>query len=168
MQPPPNKSDPKTTKPPVPEMVGATSAPFEIGEGVTEISLVIHTPTGPGRQPEDGSHPQVMLRVENMTGDKLAPTFSVYLNVPQGGDPLQYPELSPGSLPLFGLTAASHPDSEHGGSGMSFQLNASEVVAHLIATKNWNPGHLRVLFVPGYWDAPVPKVRVGRVSLYFS
>lgn len=167
MQSPPDHRDPQKSRPPVPEMVGATSAPFEIGSGATEISLAIHPPTGPAQLPADSKPKQVSIQVENITGEKVAPTFSVYLNVPPGDDPVQHPELSAGSLGLFGLVGASHPDSKHGGSGMSFKLNVSEVVDHLIATKNWDPKHLRISFVPGYWDAPVPKVRVGRVSLYF-
>jgi len=168
MQSPPSKNEPRKPKPPVPEMVGATSAPFEIGPGVTEISFAIHQPTGPAKSHGDASPRQVMLHIDNITGNKRAPRFSVYLNVPRGADPVQHPELTPGSLTLFGLTGASQPDSEHGGTGMSFELNASEVVAHLIATNNWDPANLRVTFVPGDWDAPVPKVRVGRVSLYFA
>jgi tyrosinase len=164
MQTPPDR---KKSRPPVPEMVGATSAPFEIGARTTEISLEIHPPTGPAQAPGDSAPRQITLRVENITGDQLAPTFSVYLNVPPGEEPVKHPELSAGSLGLFGLTGASHPDSKHGGSGLSFNLNISEVVGHLIATKNWDPKVLRISFVPGYWDAPVPNVKVGRVSLYY-
>jgi hypothetical protein len=158
----------KTASPPIPEMVGATSAPFYIGAGTTEISLAIHPPTGPARLSAGSKPREIILRIENVTGDKTAPGFSVYLNVPQGDEPVRHPELSAGSLGLFGLTGASHPDSQHGGSGMSFRLDVTEVVGHLIATKNWDPKNLRISFIPGYWDAPVPKVRVGRVSLYFS
>jgi len=164
MQSPPDK---RRSRPPVPEMVGATSAPFDIGPGTTEISLPIHPPTGPARLPAESEPREVTLAVENVTGDKVAPRFSVYLNVPPGDAPVKHPELSAGSLGLFGLTGASHPDSQHGGSGMSFKLNVTEVVGHLIETKNWDPKNLRITFIPGYWDAPVPKVKVGRVSLYF-
>ena len=165
MQTPPGT---KKSRPPVPEMVGATSAPFDIGPGTTEISLPIHPPTGPANVPGELKPRGASLRVENVTGDKVAPNFDVYLNVPPGDSVLDHPELTPGGLGLFGLTGASHPDSQHGGSGMSFELNVTEVVGLLIATKNWNPKDLRISFAPGYWDAPVPKVRVGRVSLYFK
>ncbi len=163
----PSPKDPQKSRPPVLEMVGATSAPFDIGSGVTEISVALHTPTGPAQSQGDAIPRQVTIQVENVTGDKVAPGFSVYLNLPPGANPTKHPELNAGGLGLFGLVGASHPDSAHGGSGMSFKLNASEVVSHLIATKNWNPKSLRISFVPGYWDAPVPKVRVGRVSVYF-
>ena len=167
MQSPTDQMDPRKSRLPVQEMVGATSAPFDIGPGITQISLPIHPPTGPAQLPGDSRPKQVTLQVENVTGDKVAPGFTVYLNVPPGDSPVDHPELSAGGLGLFGLTAASHPDSQHGGSGMSFKLNITEVVDHLIATKNWDPNNLRISFLPDYWDAPVPKVRVGRVSLYF-
>jgi tyrosinase len=167
MQSPPDRSDPRKSRPPVPEMVGATSTPFDIGPGITEISLAIHPPSGPAQLAGDLKPKQVSLRVENVTGDQVAPGFSVYLNVPRGDSPVDHPELTAGGLGLFGLTAASHPDSQHRGSGMSFKLNITEVVDHLMATKNWDPQTLRISFLPDYWDAPVPKVRVGRVSLYF-
>jgi tyrosinase len=163
----PSPADPQKSKPPVLEMVGATSAPFEIGAGVTEIAVALHPPSGPAQSHGDLKPKHVTLQIENMTGSDPAPGFSVYLNVPHGDEPEQHPDLSAGSFGLFGLVESSHPDSQHGGSGKGVKLNASEVVSHLIATKNWDPKSLRISFVPGYWDAPVPKVRVGRVSVYF-
>src|SRR3982751_4110887 len=47
MQPPTDPRNPPKSSPPIPEMVGATSAPFYIGPGVTQISFPIHPPTGP-------------------------------------------------------------------------------------------------------------------------
>ncbi len=163
----PSPADQHKSKPPVLEMVGATSAPFDIGAGVTEISVALHVPSGPARLAGDLKPKSVTIQVENVTGKQPAPPFSVYLNLPPGANPTKHPELSAGGLGLFGLVGASHPDSEDGGSGMSFELNASDVVRHLMATKNWDPKNLRISFAPSFWDAPVPKVRVGRVSIYF-
>jgi tyrosinase len=156
------------SRPSIPEMVGATSAPFEIGAGTTEISFALHPPTGPVRLLGNIDQREVTLQIENVMGDKVAPRFSVYLNVPPGDEPGQHPELYAGSLGLFGLVESSHPNAQHGGNGLTFKLDITAVFGLLIATKNWDPQKLRVSFVPGYWDAPVPKVKVGRVSLYFS
>jgi hypothetical protein len=153
--------------PPIPDMVGTTSVPFEIGPGTTEISLAMNLPTGPSRLPEDATQKVVTLQVDNVTGNIRAPSFRVYLNVPTGDTPEQHPELFAGNLGLFGLVESSDPKAEHGGEGMSFWLDVTALFSRLTAMKNWDSRNLRVSFVPVEWDAPVPKVRVGRVSVYF-
>ena len=163
MQSPPERQE---TRPPIPEMVGATEAPFYIGPGITEIDLRIHPPTGPAR--ETTRHREVILQVENITGDKNAPAFEVYLNLPIGAAPEKYPGLFAGNLGLFGLVQASRPKGKHPGHGLTIHLDATAVVARLTETKAWDASQLRISFVAADWDAPVPKVRVGRVSLYFQ
>jgi len=165
MQSPPGQGN---STPPIPEMVGATSAPFYIFPGTTEISLPIHPPTGPARLPAGAAPNEVALEIEGVTCDERVPTISVYLNVPSGDAPLNHPELNAGSLGTFGIQAASHPGPQHPGTGLSLRLEVTHLIGFLIASKNWDPKNLRVSFVPGSWDAPVPKVKVGRVSLYFS
>jgi hypothetical protein len=128
----------------------------------------MHPPTGPALLHQDPKHSEVTLQIENVTGDKAAPVFYIYLNVPAGDAPERYPELYAGSLAPFGLVGASRPDSEHGGNGLTFKLDVTALFARLTALKGWDPKNLKVSFVPSDWDAPVPQVRVGRVSLYFS
>jgi tyrosinase len=162
---PPDKRKPR---PPIPEMVGATSAPFYIGPERTQISLPIHPPKGPALGDEGSVKRKVILQVENVTGEKRAPSFDVYLNVPAGESPERHPELHAGGLGLFGLVESSAPQGEHAGNGMTFKLDISALFTRLSAMKGWDPQNLRLTFVAEDWDAPVPKVRVGRVSLYFS
>ena len=164
--PPPDRKGPRKTRGPIPEMVGATSAPFFIGPGTTQVSLALHPPTGPARAPEEPKQRAVILQVENVTGEKRAPPFEVYLNLPAGAVPDQHPELRAGSLGLFGLVESSLPAAGHGGNGMSFTLDVTAMFGRLTAMKDWDSGNLRVSFVATEWDAPVPKVRVGRVSVY--
>ncbi len=87
--------------------------------------------------------------------------------MPAGDAPEQHPELRAGNLGMFGLVESSDPNGEHGGSGMTFSLDVTDLFARLAARKDWDSHNLRVTFVPAAWDAPVPKVQVGRVSLYF-
>jgi tyrosinase len=154
------------SRPLIAEMVGATSASFYIGPGTTQVSLEVHSPTGPARAPEERKQRAVILQVENVTGARRAPPFEVYLNVPAGDAPEQHPELRAGSLGLFGLVESSDPDAGHGGNGMSFTLDVTVLFGRLTARTDWDSRNLRVSFVATEWDAPVPKVRVGRVSLY--
>lgn len=167
MQPPTDPRNPPKSSPPVPEMVGATSAPFYIGPGVTQISFPIHLPTGPALL-RDLKERIVTLQIENVTSDKAAPGFKVYLDVPSGDDPEKHPELFAESLTTFGLVQSSDPLGEHGGTGKTIKLDVTSVFRLLTAKKDWDSQNLRVTFAPGYWDAPVPRVKIGRVSLYFS
>lgn len=162
MQSPP---DPKGS--PIPEMVAATSAPFYIGPGPTQISLAMHAPAGPARSRAASTQRRVSIEVENVTCSKRSPSFRVYLNMPAGDPPERHSELRAGNLGMFGLVESSDPNGEHGGSGMSFSLDVTELFARLAAMRGWDPQNLRLSFVPAAWDAPVPQVRIGRVSLYF-
>jgi len=168
---PPNPQDPKKPAPEAPrvaEMVAATSAPFYLGAVPTEITLAIHAPTGPALLREGSAQREVYLYVENMTCTEPTPPFQVYLNVPPGHEPEQHPDLNVGSLGTFGLLQRSDPKGRHGGNGMTFTLDITEAVNHLVSAKNWDAEKLRVAFSPAFWEAPVPRVKVGRVSLYFQ
>jgi hypothetical protein len=90
MQSAPNTQKPR---PPVPETVGATSAPFELGKGVSTTSFGIHAPSGPALMRSDMQPKRVLLRLENVRSTIQAPSFDVYLNVLPGADPENHPEL---------------------------------------------------------------------------
>jgi tyrosinase len=149
-------------------MVAATSEPFYLGSHPVEITLAIHAPTGPAASHEALTQMEVHLYIENVTCSKDAPPFRVYLNVPRGDTPEQHPELLVGNLGMFGLRKASDPQGKRGGNGLSFTVDLTDAVPHLIASKNWDQQNLRVTFSPGYWEGQVPQVKVGRVSLYFK
>ncbi len=137
-----------------------------MGPGITQISLTMHSPTGPALV--NPGPKQVVLEVQNVTCLKRSPSFRVYLNVPPGDTAERHPELRVGSLGMFGLVESSDPNGEHGGTGMTFNLDVTEVFTRLQAMRNWDPQNLHVSFVPAAWDAPVPQLKVGRVSLYFQ
>jgi tyrosinase len=166
MQSPPNPHGPAAPR--IAEMVAATSEPFYLGPEPTEITLSIHAPKGPALLHEGSAQREVYLYIENMTCSEPAPPFRVYLNVPPGSAPEEHPELRVGNLGTFGLLQRSDPKGRHGGNGMTFALDITESVTHLAATKNWDARNLRVSFSPGFWEGQVPKVKVGRVSLYFK
>jgi tyrosinase len=160
-----NPSNPQ--KPPIPEMVGATTAPFNIGPGPTQVSFEMHRPTGPAFNEEGVLPKQIYLTFENMRGKARAPSFRVYLNLPPGEPPEQHPELRAGNLGMFGLVESSSPRGNHGGDGKTMTLDVTSLFTRLMALRDWDSRILRVTFVPGSWDAAVPQVQVGRVALYF-
>jgi hypothetical protein len=161
---------PGPAAPQVAEMVAATSEPFYLGPKPTEITLEMHAPTGPAalREGQKDVQREVYLYIENFACTEPAPPFRVYLNVPPGEAPQQHPELRVGNLGTFGLMKLSDPQGPLGGAGMTFTVDITDAFARLAATRNWDSRHLRVSFSPGFWEAPVPAVKVGRVSLYFK
>jgi len=153
--------------PRLPEMVGATSAPIELGKATAHIGFAIGAPSGPTRLLGDALLRRVFLNIENITSDAMAPSYNVYLNVPQGDDPQKHPDLRVGNLALFGLVESSRSDEEHPGNGLSFKMEVTAVYLRLVATSDWDTKNVRVSFVPRPWDDEV-NVRVGRISLYFE
>jgi tyrosinase len=161
----PSVPNPKKTKPPVPETVGATSGPFELGAGVSTTSFGIHAPTGPALLRSDTQPKRVLLRLENVRSTIQVPSFDVYLNVPPGADPENHPELHAFTMSTFGLAESSRPKGDHPGDGLNIVREVTDLYTRLSAAKDWNPNNLRVSFVAESWDDHPVKVTVGRVSL---
>jgi tyrosinase len=126
-------------------------------------------PSGPGLEAVAGT-PDVYLNLENITGSGKPVKYAVYLNVPDGDDPADHPELFVGILPMFGLAETSRRDAEHAGSGLHYTLDITPVVRRLQQQNAWNPESVRVAFVPrrrgSELEAPAQPIQVGRVSIY--
>ena len=153
----------------VPEMVGATEKALELGTGPTTTSFQIEAPSGPAAELEDvGAEggPAVFLNVENVTGTHASTNYDVYLNLPEGADPAEHDDRRVGTLPTFGIERASTAEDEHGGSGLHRSFEITEVMRRLRDAGDWDPGSLRVTFVPRRAPKDVPALTVGRVSLY--
>ena len=170
MQTPSNLDDPRNSDAEnqrIPEMVGATSAPFELGREVTHISFAIHPPKSPAILSADPLSWRVLLEFENITSDKMAPSFNVYLNMPPGADPQKHPDLYAGGLAMFGVAEMSRPSKKHPGDGLTYTLPITDLFRRLPMMAGWDVGNLRVSFVPNPWNDAI-SVEVGRVSLYFE
>jgi tyrosinase len=156
------------------ELVGANRGTLAItGSGV---STTVNLDPGVRRQVsaslaaagETGSQPdRVMLNLENVRGVRDASVLNVYVNVPQGaaasGD---QPGHLAGSVALFGLRRASSTDGRHGGQGLSFVLDITDLFDTLHLDNALNVDSLQVKIVP---HQPVPEqaeITVGRVSVY--
>lgn len=163
----------------IPEMIAATSKPILLAGDKTSTTLSATAPSGPGRRSlERGTAGmQIFLNIENITGVSDATSYSVYLDLPADANPAEHPELMAGLLPMFGVTEASQLDESHPGSGLSYSMEITEIVRTLEARKAWDPGDIRLTFVPKQRAAePAPRggtalpspIKVGRVSLYFD
>jgi tyrosinase len=163
---------------PIPEMVGATEGPVVLTERPTSTRLSISAPTGPARTSNEARAVplRVFLNFENIVGSGPPTSYSVYLNLPEGADPEQHPELLAGRLPMFGVAEASRADQEHPGSGLHYALEISHLLRRLEGPDPRGSGELRVTFVPrlqslgpqGALETIPHPIEVGRVSLYYQ
>lgn len=149
--------------PPIPEMIGATTAPFNLNKGMSHVTLAMHAPTGPAFQRADRTPIRVFLKFENITASVRAPAFDIYLNLPDDA-PEKHPELQAGALPMFGLVEASRSSERHPDNGLSYTQDVTNLFIRLATTPSWDPTKLRVTFVPRPWNDTI-QVQVGRVSL---
>jgi len=157
-----------------PEMVAATTH-VELGERPAVAELAMAPPSGPARTLAEsrGTAPNVYLNLENITGVGQV-SYGVYLNVPEGETAEQHPELFAGVLPMFGVEEASQSDTGHGGSGLHYTLDVTDLVRQLQEQGAWSPGTVRVSFVPRLRgretarESRRPNLEVGRISIYMS
>jgi tyrosinase len=163
---PPNPQVPR-----IPEMVGATSAPFELASAAKQVSIPLQAPTGPSSRDAESlanwAPRRVVLNFEKIIGAQGGSTYDVYLNLPPGESPQKHPELYAGSIPMFGLRESSISDDFHTPGGLYKRLEVTNLYARLALQKDWNPTMLRITFVPTD-PIPVPSISVGRASLYFG
>lgn len=165
MQPsPPDPKSQQKAKPPIPEMVGATSAPLELSKRVTTFSFEIHPPTGPALLRPDGQRRRIILRIENARSTTGAPNFDIYLNLPPAEEPEKRPDLHAFTMGTFGLVESSKTKDHHPGNGLSISQDVTDLFLRLTASRDWDPKSLRVSFVAGAWNTPF-SVQVGRTSL---
>ena len=160
----------------IPEMVGATSKPVTLSGEAVSTQFAVSLPSGPARVLDaGGTPPKIYLNLENVTGTGHHTSYSVYLNLPPEGEPGKHPELLAGSMPTFGIAAASRSDEKHSGSGLRYAFEIGSIVRKLEAKGDWDPKNVRVTFVPDY-GPPITRnalterrtgpIKVGRVSIY--
>ena len=162
------------------ELVGASLTPVLLADSVQHVA--VPTPVTPHAfamvahadmllpgvtPPIDQLVSRVLLQLENMKSTAHAPTYDIYLNVPDGADPKAHPELFVKRMTLFGIAQASDAASPHSGSGQTFAFDITRLYRRLHAADAIDPAHLRVSFVP-VRAVTGATVSVGRISLYFA
>lgn len=160
----------------IPELVGATEEPIVLTGQPAAVRVAVSAPTGPAASPEAvAAPPNVYLNFENITAEGAPTSYAVYLNVPEGEDPRNHPELLAGILPMFGAAESSATDQDHAGSGLHYALDVSDLVRSLEASGQ-DTSDLQVQLVPRHRPGAAdvaeaaavssPPIRVGRVSVY--
>lgn len=97
----------------------------------------------------------VYLQLENVRGN-LDP-FKLNVSVNQQ---------NAGSVSLFGLRRASLKDGEHGGEGLTFVLDITNIIDNLFLDNALNVDSLDVRIVPNNAVPDDAEITVGRVSVY--
>jgi tyrosinase len=108
---------------------------------------------------------RLYLALESIRGSEPSPLLNVYVNLPEGADPQAHPELLAGSISLFGLNVASQPDGDHGGNGLGFTLDITDLAQRLQQAGGFDANHLRVTLVPGEQISEDSPITVDKISV---
>ena len=131
-----------------PQVLGAASdVPLASPEPVAVQMDRPQRPRGP-----EGDPGRAYLRIEGVTGTSAAPLYGVYLNVPEGEDPYDHPELRAGSFSTFGLAETSQSNDQHDGGGLTASFDITVVRDRLAEQGRWDDARVQVSFsteVPG-------------------
>jgi tyrosinase len=154
------------------ELVGATQQPLPVQDG--EVSATVHLDSAGRRKvsaslakaAETNAPDRVFLNLENVRGVSDSTAFHVYVGLPAGVDPAAHPELLAGSVALFGVRKASKPDGEHGGQGLTFVLEITDIVDNLHLNNALDVDTLDVRLVPVKPIPPSAQITIGRISIY--
>ena len=109
---------------------------------------------------------RVFLNLENVRGTHDATALSVYINLPEGAEPSDHPELLAGSVGLFGLRGASLKDDKHAGQGLNFVLDITKIIDALHLKNALDVDSVKVRIVPHHMIPDQAQISVGRVSIY--
>lgn len=159
-------SDQQTVEP-----IGANSSVVSVGDepvgtqvdlvpGVGSASVASMGVTQPGKEVV-----RLYLALESVRGPGRAPLLEVYVNLPAGASPASHPELRAGSLTLFGLNVASEPGGSHGGNGLGYTLDITDLAQRLEKAGDFDPTHLRVTLVPGEEISNDKPITVDKISV---
>lgn len=77
-----------------------------------------------------------------------------------------HPNRLAGSIGLFGVSEASDPKGKHGGQGLNYTLDITDIVDELYLNNLFDTEHLDVRLVPVHSIDEKAKVSVGRISVY--
>jgi tyrosinase len=157
------------------ELLGASGEPLRVAAGeadsrvqldhavrtkVTQSFGMAMAAAAP-REPD-----RVFLNLENIRGNNDATALRVYLNLPDGANPDDHPELLAGTIALFGVSLASKPDEAHAGSGITQVLDITRIVDELHLADKLDLDHIKVKIVPRTPVAEEDNITIGRISVY--
>jgi tyrosinase len=143
------------------ELVGANDGPLQITssgaraevklDAAVSQKLSSNLATASAASLPDRSY----LQLENVRGTRDAHKLTVSVNGHEAG-----------TVALFGLRMASEQDGQHGGSGLTFDLDITDIVDTLHVENALNVAALDVKITPSHAVPDAEPITVGRVSIY--
>ncbi|WP_189115784.1 tyrosinase family protein [Pilimelia terevasa] len=175
----------KAAPQPAPTMVAASESGVELGAGTAQVRVPMAAGAGAGLavgepQVTDGERRHVYLNVEGVQAEKHpGVVYEVYLNMPDGTDPVQADNFFVGHVTFFGAGKHADADGAHPATGgMTHTFDVTGLVAHLKAAGAWRAEAAQVSFQPlgltpppgaaapaAAGPAPGHNARIARVSL---
>lgn len=156
-----NRPSPMTNAGNDEELVGASKPAVSLSSGTTRTSVRLDRPglktMARSFGPTAGAADAVFLVLENVTGTNNANILSVYVR-----------NKFVGAVSLFGIRMASVQNGPHGGAGLTFKFDITNVVAELHLTNELN---VEALDVQIRTKNPLPQgsvLTIGRISIYRS
>lgn len=143
------------------ELVGANEGPLQIkSSGARTTVRLDHTawknvPNSFMNAMRTGQPDHVYLQIENVKGNIDANMLTVSVN-----------QQLAGHISLFGLRKASAKDDHHGGSGLTFLLDITDLIDNLYLDHALNIESLDVMVQPHNEIVDNEKITIGRVSIY--
>jgi len=154
-----------------PELIGASRASVALGYDATSAEVDVQRPQGPLAAEAGDGPSRIFLKIENVTGSRLAAgSYAVHLTSPgfaldggeEGGTPA-------GIISLFGVRESSRADEEHTRSGVSFTLDITDAANELMGPGMEGLDRIGVRFTPlaaAARDEPEPDVQVGGIKIF--
>lgn len=112
-----------------------------------------------------GEPDRIFLNIEGIKSARDSLEVDVYVNLPAGAAPEDYPQAHAGTLSFFGVRKASRASAEHGGNGVTQVLEITKLVDELVLTTD-RLDHLDVEFVANDEILDDEVVSIDRVSVY--
>jgi tyrosinase len=150
-----------------PTLIGATTGPVDLDGGRANASVSLRglrKASSNRRGLAAGPAPRIFLSIENIVSEGPSLPYRVYLNVPENFDPDDHIDNFVGTLPMFGVRDATREDGTHGGSGLSYVFDVTDVVKKLGVDASATP--LDVAFVPKGGESAPAELKVGKISFY--
>ncbi|AVR97182.1 tyrosinase family protein [Pseudoduganella armeniaca] len=150
------------------EPVGASAQPVTIAAAATTVQVDLDQQAmtksfaSMGATVPGSAVARLYLSIESVRGSAPCPVVEVYVNVPDGGTP-QHAERLAGSLVLFGLNVASQP--AHGGNGLSYVLDITDLAQRLTDAGEFDPQRLRVTLVPEEQVSAATPLTIDRIAV---
>jgi tyrosinase len=154
------------------ELIGASTTNVQVTGNRTSAPVTLDPPVATKLKASFASiaptslPDHVFLNLENVRAKVDGTVLDIYIGVPKGAKPTDHPENRAGSIGLFGVRSASDPNGEHGGSGLTFAIDITEVVDKLHLANLLPTARLDVdIVVPNLLIANA-DISIGRISVY--